>query len=231
MSFSTNWTDVNARLDEFLDDTGLDQAGASATFEYAVQQRIAAWNWAQRMLVSHTPRQVTSVLTMNSDGRSAELPDDFYDVYRVLHLEDEIYLRPYGVPASGSRRAKTSENNYYWSWGRRLIFERDVTTGDIELYYWAYWPEVEYRVDNSTVTILSQEIAVPSWAVLPLCHLTAATCLQPGAIQAARTRQWNIEVDSGNPVQNSRASQSQEHLFWWNALLSKVPPVIRSMSA
>ena len=228
MRFSTTWTDINLRLNEFLDDTGLNQSGAATTLEYSASQRIAAWNWAQRLLVSHTPRQVNSVLTIDSDGRSAELPDDFFDVYRVLHLEDERYLFPAKPPIPGARRSADSELDYYQIWGRRLIFERDITKGDIELYYWAYWPEIEYRVENDDVTVVTEEIAVPAWTILPLCHLTAATCLQPGAIQAARTRQWNIEVDSGNPVQNSRASQAQEHLWWWNALISKMTPVMRS---
>jgi len=221
---STTWDEVNEQLSIFMDDDGLTASGDEGEFEYSQQQRIAAWNQAQHLLVSHTPRECFVELVINSDERSAELPDDFYKVRSVYLTDDQRWSTPMRLPVPGAIRYENGESNLHWTWGRRLLFERTVQNSEVELYYWGYWPKVTYRENNDEVDLVAQEITVPPWSVLALCHLTAATCLQPGAIQAARIRQWNIKVDSGTPVDNARAAQAWEHWKWWREILNSVPP-------
>ena len=101
----------------------------------------------------------------------------------------------------------------------------DEVSRDFDLWYYAYWPDVEYREDDDVIT--EDKILVPEWAEGPLLHLAVAFCLQPKATQAAVTRQWNIKIDSGTPVQNSLESHARELMWWYNLLLSSYPPLDR----
>jgi len=77
------------------------------------------------------------------------------------------------------------------------------------------------------VVITEDKILVPRWAEAALVHLTTAFCLQPQAVEAAKTRQWNIKIDSGRPTDNSRAVQARELLWWYNMLVGAYPPLDR----
>jgi hypothetical protein len=107
-----------------------------------------------------------------------------------------------------------------------LYLEQDVDSDDeLTLLYYAYWPDVEVETLDGTSTVTSGEIIIPVWAEHPCLHLASAYCLQPKATQAADIRNWNITVDSGTPIQNSRAVHAREHLWWWEAILQRVPAV------
>lgn len=209
------WDDIDAILSLFLDDTN------TAEPIYVQAQRIFSWNWSLRFLAQHTPREKQEVIVVNNDERSAILPADFLGIKAIYDSAAALWLRAMRI-AQGSVRYDDGDVQQFWIWGNKLHFERDVTIGgsDVLLYYWAYWPEV---VEVDDVVEMGQ-IIIPSWAEMPLCHLTAATCLAPGAISAARIRNFNISVDSGRPTDNSRAVQAREHLFWWNQAIEMVAP-------
>ena len=220
---TTTWTDVNDQLSTFIDDEDEDK--------YETAQRVTAWNWAQRELaIQHTPRQcMTTQLTVESGSRSAKLPPDAIDIWKIYDSDYSRWWRKMPTPREGATRYDDADMNQYWAWGGTLYLEREVKAseiGNLTVYYWGYWPEIAYQVNDeaSTTVIVQEEILVPPWAILPLCHLTAAIVLQPLAIQAARRRDFNIRIDSGRPTDNSRAIQAREHLYWWNTLLGSKPP-------
>jgi hypothetical protein len=197
--------------------------------KYTTPHRVDSWNWAQRFLAWHTPRERETEVTIGSDLRSGLLPDDFLGVYGILDRGTNAWMGKQPRPVGGGVHYEEDSQSNYWVWGSTLMFGQDftATSTDALLYYWAYWPEIEYELTDAvaeTYTVVSDEIIVPPWAILPLCHLTAATLLQPGALEAARARQWNIMVDSGTPVHNVRAQQAREHLWWWNQLMGQVVP-------
>jgi len=225
---TTTWQEVNQRLDIFLnDDPFKAESGEDYSATYPERQRLLAWHDAQRLLVWHTPRQRSSVLVIDEGLRSAILPPDFLDAYRIYDADQQRWMVRNHLQHEGGTRYDDDDLGAFWLWGNVLILdmEIDVDSQDYTMYYWAYWPEVVYDVDDTTgeVTVHDGRILAPPWAILPLCHLTAATCLQPGALQAAEIRTWNIRVDSGTPIQNSRAAQAKEHWLWWNMLLGSVP--------
>jgi hypothetical protein len=216
---ATTWTVMNAKLNEFLGDPDMN------AFDQPL--RIQAWNNAQRLLaVFHTPRQVTAALEMEEDERTAILPDDFIAVWRIYDAETAMFLKRF-KPAAGAYRVTDDQLDMYWVFGNRLYFEKDIAVGDTDriLYYHAYWPDVEYVMLDGVLTLTEEKILVPRWSELPLCHLCAAECLVPMAVSSARLREYNVQVDSGTPVQNSRAVQMREHLYWWNMLTSMVKPI------
>lgn len=214
----TTWDTIYARLTVFMDDS---------TLEYGLQQRADGWNAAQRLLaVQHTPRERSSGLTLNVDGRSAALPQDLLAVMGIYDADASRWWSNLVVPQPGGYRASDEQQLLYWVHGQMLYLEKDVaTTDDLTLYYYAYWPDIETSTLDGTLTVDTPNIHVPRWAELPCLHMTSAYCLQPGAVQAADIRTWNITVDSGSPIQNSRALQAREHLWWWDTLLGRVPPV------
>lgn len=226
-SQTTTWQEINRRLDIFLNDDPFKvEVGGEVNDTYPERQRLLAWHDAQRMLVWHTPRQRKTTLTIDRDTRSAILPSDLLDVWRIYDADEQKWLVRHQYQKQGGIRYDDDDLDSFWIWGRTLWLNKEVSVGsqDLTLYYWAYWPEVIYELDDEgDVSLRQEEILVPPWSILPLCHLTAATCFQPGAVQAAEIRTWNIKIDSGVPIQNSRASQAREHLWWWNTLLGSVP--------
>jgi len=219
---TTTWESIDGKLDLFLKDSQVE----GGEYNYPLAMRIAAWNWATRMFAFHTPRQQKVVLSIGSDGRSAILPPDSLGVQRIYNADTQRWMRRMPVQMDTDRRMEDAELGQWWVWGGTLYLEQTfkTTSADLTLYYYAYWPDVEYKSVDGKEEVVENDIITPPWAEIALCHLTAAQCLVPGSIEAARLRQWNIRIDSGTPIQNSRAMQAREHLWWYNTLIGIVPP-------
>lgn len=217
----TTWTRVNVKLDLFLDDA--ERAGAARLFP--VPLRIEAWNWAQRILTCHTPRQRTTILTIDTGKRQAVLPSDFLAMEGIYDADRECWWRPMRRNP-GDIRYTDEELPEFWTWANQVFLEDEIsyTAGDLRLYYWAYYPEVEYKLDGDTVTYTQEQIHTPLWAELALCHLTTATCMMPGEVFAADINQYKIRIEAGTPLHNPRAESSKFHLEWWNSLIDKFSP-------
>ena len=217
---TTDWSTLDSQLDDFFDDA----SGGEIGQEYSQSLRVTSWNWAQRQLAMHTPRQRSVTLTIHSNRRSALLPEDFLAIRRIYDADGSRWLER--VTQQKGRRLADEELDLYWVWQNKLLFERsyEISSTDLTLYYWAYWPEVEQETIGEDITNMADAVVVPPWSLLPLCHLTAAIVLQPGAVDAARLNEWKIKVDSGRPTDNPREIQAKAHWWWWNELMSKMKP-------
>jgi hypothetical protein len=224
----STWDEVNGRLSYFLDDTP--QEGGTPL--HALPLRIPAWNWAQRVFQAHTKREMTTSLTIRSDGRTALAPPDLLE---VMMIYDAASGTVYGKRQFEQRGLRTNlaANYAYWLWSGKIYFDIAVGTNTLlSMEYLAKWPEVIFSIDKDDKIVVSQgEIFVPDWAELPLLCLTAAFVLQPQAIQAAMTRNSNISIDSGRPEDNSRRIQARELFWWYKTLLSEVSAQIKSYGA
>jgi hypothetical protein len=217
---STTWSAIDDMIQRMLDDPDGE--------EFTEQARIDSWNWAQRHFVHHTPRQqIQTGLKMESDGRAVVLPSDFYEIGRLYDpVEKQWWQQQQWQP--GGAYDTTWESFTFTVWGGVLYLYDDVSSDNsYELWYYAYWPDVEFRIESSVVVVTEDKVLVPRWAESALVHLAAAFCLNPQAVQAAKTRQWNIKIDSGRPTDNSRAVQTRELLWWYNALIGAYPPLDR----
>lgn len=217
---ATTWGTVDDMLLRMLDDADGE--------EFNEQARINAWNWSQRHYVHHTPRQrIQGSLLVESDGRTAVLPSDFYEMGRLYDPVNQLWWQQHQWQP-GASYDTTWEQSNFTVWGGVLYLYDDVSSDNsFELWYYAYWPDVVYRVESSVVVVEEDKILVPAWAESPLVHLATAFCLQPQAVEAAKTRQWNIRIDSGRPTDNSRALQTRELLWWYNTLIGAYPPLDR----
>lgn len=229
MLSTTTWAEIQTRLSYFLSDT-YNEENEDTPWLHAPEFRVIAWNWAQRVLaIAHTPRLQSTVLTTDADGRSAILPNDFLDVWRIYDEDEQMWLKRMPIPLEGATRYPDDELGQYWIWGGYLYLEKTLglTDSQLTLYYMAYYPELEYELDTSEeegLVVTQDQILIPPWAVLPCTHLATAQLLAPGSIEAARNRNYNLRIDSGTPSDNARALQAREHLFWWNTLVGMVSP-------
>lgn len=225
---TTQWAKIDLKLNVFLKDMPLTQTGEARERSYTQPQRLSAWNWAQRKLAMHTPQEKIVYPTIDADGRSAILPPDLLGIRQIYDADEKRWMRPKPARSTkaGSIRYDDDDLAQFFLWGGKLYFEQEIDASHaLTMYFWAYWPEVLYEMDGETLVLTQDKIFTPPWAELALCHLTAATCLIPGAIDAAIQRQYNIRIDSGTPLDNSRAAMAHEHVWWWNYLVDSVPPV------
>lgn len=212
----TKWTELNSRLDLFLGDT---------TDTYSEPLRIEAWNWAQDVFVSHTPRAMASTMVFDTGGREAILPDDFYMVRSIYDSGNERFWSPI-EHGPGMIRLTNEDRLQYWTFGNRLFLEsiKSVAATDLTLYYWAYYPKIEYSEDSSgVVTIEAGQVLTPRWAERALCHLTASGIMMPLEIEASNLNNYRIRIESGNPEHNPRAQSAEFHLRWYLELVGRFP--------
>ena len=213
----TTWSDINVKLDTFL---GREAEEGGKEFKNE-KLRVESWNWAQQMFVAHTPRQRQVTLSVESDGRSALLPADFYAADGIYDSDYEQFWRPVRYH-SGDIRYLNDDVLQFWTWENKVILESEVST-NLTLYYWAYYPDIEYSMQGSQVTTSQGVVYTPGWAELPLIHLTVANVLQPMELFASNINQYKIRVESGNPEHNPRAQSALYHLNWYETLTNKFP--------
>ena len=225
---ATTWTRIDRKLDLFLDDAlRLGADGEPKSRLFPVPLRVEAWNWAQGVLCYHTPRARTMTLVVEEGKREAVLPPDLFAVEGIYDSDREKWWRPtHFLP--GDIRYTDEELPEYWRFGNRLYLEDTIkyASTDLALYYWAYWPDVEYELDDDdNIDYYTQEqVHTPRWAELALCHLTTATCMMPLELFASDINQYKIRVEAGTPLDNPRAQSANFHLLWWNTLIDLFPP-------
>jgi hypothetical protein len=232
------WAVVMRKLDWFLGDAiEAGETDADRTFPEIL--RIESWNWAQRFFCAHTPLARQTPLRIEEGGREALLPPDFYKVEGLYDADEERWWWPMRR-RPGDVRPADDDVLEFWIRGNRMFLETelDYYNNDMTLYYWAYYPDVEYvEVENEqdggsmyvTPDVRKEEILIPAWAESALCHLTASFVHQPGSITAADINQWDIKIDSGTPLMNPRAEQAKLHLWWYDTIINRHPPAVRQI--
>lgn len=215
------WEEINARISQFLEDI-VSEEGVEAKF--GDKLRIASWNWAQDVFISHTALEKSMQLVVDRDNRTALLPEDFIEVAMVYDAGEAMFLNRAKFQ-HGTLHDEYEDNDDFWVWGRTLYLERSVGfSEDLTLHYYAYYPAVEWTEIDDEFLVSAGDILVPRWAELALTHLTVASILQPHAVVASMSRNYNIMIDSGTPVMNSRAQQAMEHLKWYTELIAMHTP-------
>lgn len=227
------WTDLNQKLSYFLDD----RPAEGSSYQFAEPLRIESWNWAQGVFCSHTLRERSVMLEILPGTRKAGLPKDFVYMGMIYDKNGElapdyrnIYTQRRFVDG-GLRMDNLNYNWSYWIWAEEINFDKPMSEQiGVSMDYFASWPDVSYVTsEDGTIKLTQEEIYIPKWAELPLLHLTAATILQPGAIQAAMSNEFRIRIDSGTPLDNPRAQQAREHVWWYNTLIGFHTPQVKAV--
>lgn len=216
-----SWPVVNARLNRFLGSA----PEAEGKHLRSEPLRIDSWNWAQRVFVTHTPMQKRATLVVESPGYEVVLPDDLIRVVGVYDSSEERWWWPVHRWKAGDYRPSDDSSLTYWSWGGRLYLEYELSTTqtEVEMYYHAFYPDVEYELDDAgSVTLTQPRIYTPNWAEPALFHLTTAFVLQPLEVESSNLSQYKIRVESGHPEHNPRAQSALFHLNWYQILTGMV---------
>jgi len=229
---TTTWTAVDQKLDVFLNDPlAQNDDGTYRVQTYDRRLRINSWNWAQDIFVHHTPMQRRLTLTMRSGNREAILPEGWYAVEGIYDPDEGQWWMPMSR-RPGYHQAEDETVLEYWVWDNRLYLQ-DSVSRDLVLYYWAYWPALEYTVGDNIgrenapvydIAMKAEQILVPRWAEIAMIHLTCASCLVPGAIEASDINQWKVWIDAGNPEHNPRLQQAWYHMQMYDNIMTRVPP-------
>lgn len=216
------WDQVNAKFDEFLGS----EIEAGKLELKSLPLRIEAWNWAQDIFCAHTPLQKQMTLELEADGRTAILPSDVYAVDRIYDSEEERFWWPVHFEPGQIRRTG-AEDLQFWKWEGQLYLEKNVSTSStaLTLYYWGYYPAIEYEEDSAgVVTVHDGLVSTPRWAQMALMHLATAHIMQPGEVFASDINEYKIRIDSGNPEHNPRAQSADYHYKWYSWLVGLFPP-------
>lgn len=219
---ATTWSAIETDLRRLLKDTSTTASDQA----FSTRDLVWAWNSAQRHFTHHTPRQVIeTTLVVGSDGRTATLPVDFYEMGRLYDPTSERWWEPM-LWQPGGHYDDTSSTYAYAIWGHELKLYDDVgSDNSFELWYYAYWPDVVYNASASDV--VEERILIPIWAECAVLHLAGALSLNPLAVESAKLRQWNIKIDSGTPVDNPRSEEAWDLYKWYTVLVAAYPPLNR----
>lgn len=219
----TIWGQINHKMDLFAGDPEPEIATDVRLFPENL--RIEGWNWAQRLLCQHTPRQRKVVATVDTGNRSVLLPSDFFAIEGLYDAGNSRWWWPMHR-RPGDVRYDDDNVLEFWVWDDKLFLESDVDyeTPDLELLYWAYYPDVEYTEDGGDVTVTQKQIYTPHWAELALLHMTVASCMVPHEVFSSDISQYKIRVESGSPMDNPRMQSAQWHLQMYERLIDKCPP-------
>lgn len=222
---ATTWAEITTKLDSFLDDAVRTQPDGSIKYTFPIALRVYSWNWAQNILARHTPLQKTIDLSVESGGRAATLPSDLFQVYRIYDSAADKFMR-YKRWKPGDYRIDDEDLPEYWVWNNQLLLEKDASSTTLTLYYWAYYPPVDVVQDANGNDVGQGSVLIPKWAELPMLHLTTASCMNPGEVEASDLNQYKSRLEAGTPVHNPRAESVLFHLEMWNTMLSWYPPLV-----
>jgi hypothetical protein len=163
------------------------------------------------------PQTVTLEATMTETAFA--LPDDFYRVVGVLDGQTGYWI-PQGTISADSSPANGSlnvNNDYVLFPHNQISFANALTKGG-ELYYAAYWP---YPSDETAA------LAIPEWAVPAVKLYAASTILYRAANDTASVRQWNLQIDSGNPLHNPIIIMADKTMSRFQNYMNSQPARVR----
>lgn len=199
---------------------------------YGPELRQDAVNAALRALCSHTAKQVSVEFTGNGTTQSWSLPPvtdpltagplnspDWYEAIWDDNLQN--WLEPVRFAPGDDWVGGAPPGFYMWPHGTLNLTFAPESGKKIKVYYYAYWADV--TVGTSKI------VEPPDWAWNAVLNYAAAYCLVPGSASAARIRQYNTQVDSGNPEHNPVLEQAKYHLEQYETELRRWAPQQRGM--
>lgn len=182
--------DLQNRILRLLDDIQGSSYNEDSQLEAIENAYIAILPWR--------PKPQKSDITGTGSATEFVLPTDLYEIQAVI-VEDTGEVLPSAVFQPGSYHGSEIDPTNDWIEypSGSITFSKELDNGEIyQLWYSAYWTPPADLSDESEV------LEPPDVVLTGLAYYAAAYLLMPGAIGSAEIRQWNIEVDSGNPEHN-----------------------------
>lgn len=175
-----SWTAFNLELGRVLDDEN------SSNPAHTENARLDGLNAALRAMMAYRPLQLVSTYTNVSQ---VTVPATCYRIEALLETDGN-------GNTSSMAPAQVGEPDGYYVWNGIIYLPATVDT--VTLYYQSYY---------STVTNVTTDIPVPTWARTAVLYRTAAHCLIPNQVSRARLGAYHDRQDAG-PLDNSLIQSS-----------------------
>jgi hypothetical protein len=167
---------------------------------------VAILPWVPRREIYRVPQDHT----LGKSVSLVPLPSDFF---RLIGVYDGAVGVGYFIPESAmltSQRPASNQQsqNAYYRQADGIRFFVPVDPEKITVYYEAMWPRfTEQTVYEDGI----DEVDIPAWSENAILFYTAYYCIISLAGNTGNMRQYNIQVDSGNPSHNPVRDMALEY--------------------
>lgn len=158
-----------------------------------------------------------SEVTFIGDGATCiyDMPSDYYRVISIFDEDSSLYMpADLMAPAVVSNRSRIANEWREYPNGKLSFLQYIPDAKSVTVYYGAYWTKP---------TDFMSVLETPTWLDTAIAFYAASYCLLPKAYQASNIRQYNVQVDSGNPVQNPVKDMSEYFLTRFKFEMDLVP--------
>lgn len=185
-----------------------------ANSTYSVELVTQGLNAAFTAILPWVPRRELYVVPEGHElGERASLIPLPADVFRVLSVYDGTLGVGYFIPESAfltSQRPASNQQsqNAYYKQTDGIRFFVPVDPDKITVYYEAMWPHFS---EPDTYDEGVDDVGIPAWAENAILFYAAYYCILSLAANTGNMRQYNIQVDSGNPSHNPVRDMALEY--------------------
>jgi hypothetical protein len=155
----------------------------------------------------------SSKFSITTAGSEFDAPTDLIEVEAVREVTLNVLLPRLNLTAGGifTDRSGNAWTNYPEG---KITFANPILASSIEVFYSAAWAKPTLEADV---------FEVPAIAHTAVLLFSASYCLLSESAGAARLRQYNTRVDSGNPTDNPLENLSTLLLKRYEVEIQRIP--------
>jgi len=217
------WGELKARCIRMLQDTNRDVP------LWTDDDMLDYVNVALQDITPHHARKITWETSLIEASTALDMPEGFYAMGPVAIQVQGLYwqmLVPYSWQPDETLPTpytfSLSSNSYYeWPKGHVNFLFLIPANVKLRFNYYSYWDAI--RNDSDTFSYRHK------WFQEALFYNIMSQALMKGAVQSANLRQWNINVDSGQPEHNPMWRMSEAYRLKYERVLGDHPPQDRSV--
>lgn len=148
------------------------------------------------------------------------------DIYRILSVYDGAsgYFIPESAMLPSQRPGNNQQSQNAWVYlSSKLMFFSSLEASKLQVIYEAQWPHFG-DLENANYPE-DEVVAIPRWAERAVEYYACYYCYLSKAGATGSVRQYNIQVDSGNPSHNPLADMAKAYhdAFYSETKLFPVP--------
>lgn len=183
---------------------------------FPVELRQDGYNAGLHAFAAHTALPALDTLAGDGSTIAFAMPTDMVDgslMYVWDSVNGNFWTPEVQVPTPADVQP-FDDSKRWWIWPTDTLNFSEAPGGDLTLFYFAYWPEVDETNPND-------EIAIPIWAREAVQLYACAYCLNKTATSAANIRQYGTKTDSGNPEHNPMSRRQEEFLHLYDQVIGR----------
>ncbi len=170
---------------------------------------------ALRQILEYYPKLAQADITTftGSGPYVGAMPTDLHSVDAVLDLNSKQMLPKASLAAGSYQGTNIETNDWHVYTAGTITFSKELTSG-CRVYYRAQWDEP--AADGT-------DLETPDFLLNMLAYYGCYEACVAKATKAGNIRQFNLKVDSGNPVQNPLLDLAQRFLIFYHNSAKMLP--------